>query len=81
MIARVIVAATRRDRVPVNDLLAGCHTLSALRDLSAHDIGRLMKGTAWRRAQWREGGGRVRGYLAPVTGGKPGSAVEAIVRV
>ncbi|MCW8305922.1 hypothetical protein AruPA_02645 [Acidiphilium sp. PA] len=71
MIAAVIVAATRSRRVAVNDLLAGCHTLSALRDLSAHDLGRLMKDTAWKPAQWRQDGGRVRGYVAPVTAEKP----------
>lgn len=65
MIARVIVAATGRDRVAMPGLLAACETISALRGMTGQDIGRLMAGTGWQRSQWRENGKRVRGFIAP----------------
>jgi len=67
MIASVICAATGRDRVAVAQLVAGCRTVSALRGITAQEIGKLLACTAWKPAQWRENGGRVRGYVAPVT--------------
>ncbi|OZB28216.1 MAG: hypothetical protein B7X49_10025 [Acidiphilium sp. 34-64-41] len=74
MIAAVIVAATGRDRVAMPALVAACETISALRGITPQDIGRLLAGTAWRASQWRVDGVRVRGFIAPVTDKRQGSA-------
>ncbi|MDD2860603.1 MAG: hypothetical protein PHI71_05980 [Acidiphilium sp.] len=82
MIARVICAATGRDRVAIPALLAACDTIAALRGITGQDIGRLMAGTGWKPSQWREGGGRVRGFIAPdVTVKEPDRAELTTVRV
>lgn len=81
MIARVICAATGRDRVAIPALLAAFRTIPALRGITGQDIGRLLAGTGWRPSQWRENGGRVRGFIAPVTVQEPDRAEPTIARV
>jgi len=82
LVARIICASTQSARVSIPSLIAGCSAIPTLANINASQVGRALAGTGWEAAQWRENGGRIRGYRrAPVTGEGLRNPVSTVVRV